>query len=125
MPVSSASPRTRRRRSSVVVEILAGPESALLSTEEHELREYMREWRRTASREQGLPAFIVMHDTSLDALCRKRPRTLSELQAIPGFGERKIEIYGEQILAALARFETGARVNANAAVRINPTQETP
>jgi ATP-dependent DNA helicase RecQ len=125
MPVSSANPRTRRRRSPVVVEIPAGPESALLSTEEHELREYMREWRRTASREQGLPAFIVMHDTSLDALCRKRPRTLSELQAIPGFGERKIEIYGEQILAALARFETGARVNANAAVRIIPTQETP
>ena len=45
-------------------------------------------------------------------------------KAIPGFGERKIENYGEQILAALARFEAGARVNANTAVRTNPTQET-
>jgi ATP-dependent DNA helicase RecQ len=122
MPVSSASPRARKRRSPVVVELPAEP--ALLSTEEHQLREYMREWRRTVSREQGIPAFIVMHDTSLEALCRKRPRTLSELQAIPGFGERKIENYGDQILAALARFEAGARVNANTAVRTNPTQET-
>jgi ATP-dependent DNA helicase RecQ len=124
MPVSSSSPRARRRRSSVVVELPTTPEPALLSTEDDELREYMREWRRTVSREQGISAFIVMYDTSLDALCRKRPRTLPELRAIPGFGERKMETYGEQILAALARFESGARVNASPSARTNPAQET-
>jgi ATP-dependent DNA helicase RecQ len=124
VPVSSSSPRARKRRSSVVVELPATPEPALLSTEEHELREYMREWRRAISREQGISAFIVMYDTSLDALCRKRPRTLPELRAIPGFGERKIESYGEQILAALARFEAGARVNATAIMKTKPGQET-
>ena len=124
VPVSSSSPRARRRRSSVVVELSATPEPALLSTEEHALREYMREWRRAVSREQGISAFIVMYDTSLDALCRKRPRTLPELRAIPGFGERKIETYGEQILAELARFEAGARVNATAALRTKPAEET-
>jgi ATP-dependent DNA helicase RecQ len=106
-----------------VVEIPA-PEPALLSTEEQELREYMREWRRTVSRKQGISAFIVMYDTSLEALCHKRPRTLPELRAIPGFGERKVETYGEQILAALARFEAGVRVSATAAVKINPSEET-
>jgi ATP-dependent DNA helicase RecQ len=121
--VSSSSPRARKRRSSVVGEIPA-PEPALLSSEEQQLREYMREWRRTVSREQGVSAFIVMYDTSLEALCRKRPRTLPELRAIPGFGERKIETYGEQILAALARFEAGVRVSATAAVRTNPSEET-
>jgi ATP-dependent DNA helicase RecQ len=121
--VSSSSPRARRRRSSAVVEIPA-PEPALLSSEEQELREYMREWRRTVSRKQGISAFIVMYDTSLEALCHKRPRTLPELRAIPGFGERKVETYGEQILAALARFEAGVRVSATAAVKINPSEET-
>ena len=64
----------------------APPQPALLTTEEHELREYMRAWRRTVSREQGISAFIVMHDTSLEALCRKRPRTRNEFRTIPGFG---------------------------------------
>ena len=110
VPVSSSSPRARGRRPRVMVPAVPAP--ALLSTEEHELREYLREWRRTVSREQGISAFIVMFDTSLDALCRKRPRTLPELRAIPGFGERKIETYGEQILAALARFDAGVRATA-------------
>jgi ATP-dependent DNA helicase RecQ len=122
--VSSSSPRARRRRSPVVVEMPAAAEPALLSSEEQQLREYMREWRRTVSREQGISAFIVMYDTSLEALCRQRPRTLPELRTIPGFGERKIETYGEQILAALVRFEGGARVRTTAAVKIKPAEET-
>ena len=40
-----------------------------------ELREYLREWRRTTAKENGLPAFIILHDTSLDDLCRKHPRS--------------------------------------------------
>ena len=124
MPVSSSGARTRKRRSSVVVELPAALEPALLSTEEHELREYMREWRRNVSREQGVSAFIVMYDTSLKALCRQRPRTLAELRAIPGFGERKIESYGQQILAALEHFNGGARVSAAAGVRSKPVEQT-
>src|SRR5215469_14393641 len=124
MPVSSSGPRTRKRRSSGVVELPTALEPALLSTEEHELREYMREWRRNVSREQGVSAFIVMYDTSLKALCRQRPRTLAELRAIPGFGERKIESYGQQILAALEHFNGGARVRAAAGVRSKPVEQT-
>jgi len=29
-----------------------------------ELRDYIREWRREMSKEQGVPAYIVMHDSS-------------------------------------------------------------
>jgi ATP-dependent DNA helicase RecQ len=133
VPVSSDSPRARRRRpTSPVVAMPARPllespaaaEPALLSTEEHELREYMRAWRRAASRELNLSAFIVMYDTSLEALCRKRPRNLAELRTIPGFGERKIETYGGQILAALARFEAGDRAGAARVSSLKPAEET-
>jgi ATP-dependent DNA helicase RecQ len=68
------------------------------------LREYLREWRRAASKEQSVPAFIVMHDTSLDELCRRRPRTLGELLQVSGFGERKVAMYGEKILSALKQY---------------------
>ena len=69
-----------------------------------ELREYLREWRRTAAKQQGVPAFVVMHDTALDDLCRVCPRSLAELLRVHGFGERKVELYGQQILEALSRF---------------------
>jgi len=54
----------------------------------------------------------VMHDTTLDALCVKRPRTFAQLRGIPGIGERKIELYGQEILEALERFHSGARATA-------------
>jgi ATP-dependent DNA helicase RecQ len=77
-----------------------------------ELREYLREWRRAAARQQGVPAFVVMHDTSLDELCRKRPGSMPELLRISGFGEHKAGLYGQQIFDALERFRGGARASA-------------
>jgi ATP-dependent DNA helicase RecQ len=74
-----------------------------------ELRAYMREWRRRISKEMSIAAFIIMHDTSLDSLCRVHPRSLPELRMVSGFGERKTELYGAQILEALAQFRNGAR----------------
>ena len=73
-----------------------------------ELREHLREWRRLTAKERRVAAFVVMHDTSLDDLCRKRPASLDELRGVSGFGERKTEVYGQQILEALRRFQPGA-----------------
>jgi ATP-dependent DNA helicase RecQ len=74
-----------------------------------ELREYLREWRRIAAKERGIPAYVVMHDTSLDELCRVKPRSLGELRNVSGFGEKKTELYGPGILNALAEFRRGAQ----------------
>jgi len=85
-----------------------------------ELREYLREWRRATAKEQGVPAFVVMHDTSLDELCRRRPRTMSQLLAVPGFGERKSEMYGQKIFDAFARFGSGSRASAEISRKTRP-----
>ncbi|MFZ0879122.1 MAG: HRDC domain-containing protein, partial [Candidatus Acidiferrales bacterium] len=74
-----------------------------------ELLECFREWRRATAKEQGVPAFIVLHDTSLEALCRMRPASLAELRQVPGFGERKTALYGPPILKLFAQFRSGAR----------------
>jgi ATP-dependent DNA helicase RecQ len=68
------------------------------------LREHLREWRRSISRELNIPAFIVMHDTTLDELCKVQPSTLAQLRRVSGFGDRKVEMYGPQILEALKNF---------------------
>jgi len=98
--------------------------SGLAAGIDPELREYLREWRRTTARERGIAAFVVMHDTSLDELCRVRPRSLSELRSISGFGERKTELYGKEILGALGEFVRGARAARQEEEKAKPAEET-
>ncbi|HXE31764.1 MAG TPA: ATP-dependent DNA helicase RecQ [Terriglobales bacterium] len=66
------------------------------------LREKLREWRRQTAAENRTPAYVVMHDKSLDELVRLRPRTLDELLEVSGFGERKTALLGEAILRVIA-----------------------
>jgi ATP-dependent DNA helicase RecQ len=76
-----------------------------------ELREFLREWRRVTAREKMIAAFVVLHDTALDELCLKKPKTLEELRRISGIGEKKCEMYGREILALFPRFEKGERAS--------------
>ncbi len=76
---------------------------------DQELREHLREWRRTTAKENSIAAFIILHDTTLDELCRRRPQSIAELLRVPGIGERKAELYGKQILSALKEHRGGAR----------------
>jgi ATP-dependent DNA helicase RecQ len=90
----------------------------------NELREYLRMWRRDTARKLGIPAFTVMHDTSLDELCRVMPESLAQIRQIYGFGERKTESYGREILAAIGHFRQGARAPAAPAKVATARQET-
>jgi ATP-dependent DNA helicase RecQ len=82
-----------------------------MSPVDEALRDYMREWRRKTAHAQGSPAFVVMHDTTLDEICRKRPQSKPDLLKITGIGERKAELYGPGILDALEHFREGARAS--------------
>ncbi len=89
-----------------------------------ELRDYLRQWRRNIAKEQGVAAFIVMHDTSLEQICLSPPKTLTDILSISGFGQRKVEMYGTQLLQALADFRNGARASAAPERKIAPAVET-
>ena len=124
-------PVAKRRASGIpAVAVRSAPSSAHSgsfakatgSAVDPELREYLREWRRATAKEQGVPAFVVMHDTSLDELCRRRPRTMSQLLDVPGFGERKSEMYGQKIFDAFARFASGSRATAEIGRKTRPTR---
>src|SRR3981081_4174856 len=89
-----------------------------------ELREYLREWRRTTAKEQSIPAYVVLHDTSLDEICRRRPSSIAELLGVTGIGERKADMYGREILAALKRYHDGARAAPLPGKKTAPAEET-
>jgi len=89
-----------------------------------ELRAYLREWRRSISKEQGVPAFVVLHDTTLNEIARIRPSSIAELLTITGIGERKADTYGQRILAALRRYAEGERASLAPAKKTAPAIET-
>ncbi len=102
----------------------ASGEQSAATDADSALREYLREWRRTTAKENRVAAFVVMHDTSLDEICRIRPASLQEIRKVAGFGERKVELYGRQILDALRRFREGTRAAVGPAVTTMPAEET-
>ncbi len=67
--------------------------------EDVELFERLREWRKRAAAEHGVPAYVIFHDASLKEIARRRPGTLDALREVPGVGERKLEAYGQEIIA--------------------------
>ncbi len=71
--------------------------------------ERLRAWRRDRSRQDGVPAYVVLHDATLRDLAAAQPRSVHELAAVKGLGPTKIERYGDDILALLVPVRTGAR----------------
>jgi ATP-dependent DNA helicase RecQ len=65
------------------------------------LLDRMRQWRREMARETGMPAFIILNDSSLIDLCSKRPANRRELLRVAGIGERKAELFGDGLIEAL------------------------
>jgi ATP-dependent DNA helicase RecQ len=96
-----------------------------ISPADEELREFLREWRKNIAREKMVAAFIVLHDSTLEDLCRRRPKTIDELRSISGMGEKKCEAYGDEILEAFRRFESGERASKDWHSRpSDPSRET-
>jgi ATP-dependent DNA helicase RecQ len=75
------------------------PAGAALDAAAAGLYEKLRNWRGQVAREHGVPAYVVFHDSTLQAIALARPRSIDALRTIPGLGERKLAHYGEQLLA--------------------------
>ena len=61
----------------------------------------LKEKRLQLAREQGVPPYIIFHDSTLLEMLDKRPRRLTELAQITGVGARKLERYGAAFMDVL------------------------
>jgi len=66
------------------------------------LLDRLRTWRLERSKADGVPAYVVFHDSTLSAIAERRPTTPLELLDVPGIGPAKLSKYGEEVLAAVA-----------------------
>ncbi len=66
------------------------------------LLERLKRWRLAEAQAQAVPAYVILHDSTLAELARRRPRSLGELAGIAGIGARKLERYGAPLLDVVA-----------------------
>ncbi|MFF4047680.1 ATP-dependent DNA helicase UvrD2 [Streptomyces chartreusis] len=66
------------------------------------LYERLREWRGVQARLSGQPDFCVFTDKTLMAIAETEPTTPDELARIPGVLKRKLDRYGDDVLAICA-----------------------
>ncbi len=88
--------RTRKMKSGKI----AGEVGAAnpLTENEEALIVRIKEWRAMEAKRLGVPAYVVMHDRTVIALARMRPKNPHQLLAIDGMGPAKVERFGEAIL---------------------------
>lgn len=68
---------------------------------EDALFQSLRQWRAERAREQGVPAYAILHDRVLREIATLRPDSLDALATINGIGTVKIERYGQGVLAVV------------------------
>jgi ATP-dependent DNA helicase RecQ len=83
--------RKRNQRSKASAEARGGQaDPALL--------ESLKAFRREEARISNMPAFVIFHDKTLEAIATLKPGSLGALEGISGLGPKKIELYGEKVL---------------------------
>jgi ATP-dependent DNA helicase RecQ len=86
--------RTRSRRGDI-----AAPSADAAQAGHPALVGALRAWRADVARKHGVPAYVVLHDSTIDGIAASRPTTLGQLRGIPGIGDKKLEHYGEELIA--------------------------
>ncbi|WP_312072114.1 HRDC domain-containing protein [Anaerotignum propionicum] len=75
-----------------------------LPVEETEIFKELKAYRLNKSREENIKPYFIYNDKQLKDLISKMPRNNDELQAVAGFGELKINKYGNDILKIMSKY---------------------
>jgi len=77
-------------------------EARPLTPEQRDLFDRLRALRKSIADEREVPPYVVFSDATLRALAAERPSTPDQMLEIKGVGRRKLEMFGEAFLSAVA-----------------------
>ncbi|CAA6813266.1 MAG: ATP-dependent DNA helicase RecQ [uncultured Thiotrichaceae bacterium] len=69
---------------------------------DQELREALRQCRNGLADEQGVPPYMIFHDSTLDEMARMRPTNNEAFLQLSGIGQFKLDKYGKEFLKVIA-----------------------
>ena len=70
------------------------------------LFEALRAKRAELAKENGVPAYIIFHDSVLRGIAAERPHTLAQLGQIQGVGAKKLETWGGAFVEVVRAFDS-------------------
>ncbi|MAT92368.1 MAG: DNA helicase RecQ [Halioglobus sp.] len=65
------------------------------------LWEALRDCRRRLAEDQGVPPYVIFHDSTLREMCAMKPADIGQFGQLSGVGERKRDKYAEAFLAVI------------------------
>ena len=68
------------------------------------LWEILREKRRELADAQGVPSYVIFHNSTLKAMAMEQPRELNHFARLPGVGDRKLKKYGSEFIVAINQY---------------------
>lgn len=61
----------------------------------------LKAWRLERAKRDGVPAYVIFHDTTLQEIAEASPSSIVQLANISGVGPAKLDRYGSEVLATL------------------------
>jgi len=72
-----------------------------LTSEERQIVERLKRWRKRTAEQERVPTYLICHDRTLEHLVIVRPGTVEELAGVFGLGAARIAKYGLELLNQL------------------------
>ena len=66
----------------------------------------LRALRRDMAKQNGVPPYVIFHDSVLRDMAGLKPRTRAALSDLPGIGSKKLEAYGDAFLTVIRQHES-------------------
>jgi len=100
-------------------EKITGSKASKVSTIHQPLMDALKALRKSLADQQGLPPYVIFHDSTLIQMVEKRPSELSEMKYISGVGDRKLQQYGEVFIEVIKAHPLAKTVNAKLSDTVN------
>jgi ATP-dependent exoDNAse (exonuclease V) alpha subunit len=89
---------------SISVNAYAGATQKRVDSPHPTLHQQLRKLRETICSRKDIPIYIVAGSNTIDEMAMYLPQTLPELRKISGFGDAKIQQYGQQFLDVILEY---------------------
>ncbi|MFA5004118.1 MAG: AAA family ATPase [Candidatus Saccharimonadales bacterium] len=84
------------------------PDTGAETVMDEALLEKLKKWRFGRAQADGVPAYIIAHNSVLESLAARPPATPQALLGAKGFGPKKFDVYGSELLELIATHQAAA-----------------
>ncbi len=95
--------------------------TSLLSPADEPLWDALKALRLSLAQEQGVPPFVIFHDSTLASMVSVRPDTLEAFATLNGVGVQKLQQYGDEFVALLKQYPKDPLFDNNLSATVHQT----